>query len=401
MRLLRVYLTIFFFSIVFFLYLSEVYLTYNIPKGNQLIKNLKIKEERYKKLTGNSFDLRTKIELYKDLQKKDSKVSLVISPKNFLNKENKLDVLAFSGISNSKTISCNENGYYQIYKSDRYGFNNPDREWLSNRVSYLLLGDSFAHGSCVNRPNDIASSLRAQTKKTSISLGYVGNGPLIQLATLKEYLPENVENIIWFYYEENDLIDLSTEINNSILIKYLNNYNFSQNLKEKQDDIDKYLTSNIKKNLNDIKLEEDYWRGYYSKKKVFLRFIRLDSFKRFIVSLKKNKNISSENEMIGNLEKILASAKQIAKTKNSNLYFVYLSGFNRYNSFFSDQYEFMNNYPKIIDMVNNLGISVIDIHAELFAKEKYPLDYFPFSQYGHYNEKGYKKISEIIYEAIK
>tara|TARA_E500000178_G_C16973963_1_gene732390 strand:- start:1514 stop:1672 length:159 start_codon:yes stop_codon:yes gene_type:complete len=52
-------------------------------------------------------------------------------------------------------------------------------------------------------------------------------------------------------------------------------------------------------------------------------------------------------------------------------------------------------------MVNNLGISVIDIHAELFAKEKYPLDYFPFSQYGHYNEKGYKKISEIIYEAIK
>ena len=56
---------------------------------------------------------------------------------------------------------------------------------------------------------------------------------------------------------------------------------------------------------------------------------------------------------------------------------------------------------QFILLVNNLGISVIDIHAELFAKEKYPLDYFPFSQYGHYNEKGYKKISEIIYEAIK
>ena len=401
MRLLRVYLTIFFFSIVFFLYLSELYLSYHIPKGNPQIKNLKDKAEKYKKITGNSFDLRTKVELYEDLKKKDNKVSLVVTPKNFLDRNIKLDTLALSGISNSKAISCNENGYYQIYKSDRYGFNNPDQEWLSDKVKYLLLGDSFVHGSCVNRPNDITSLLRAKTKKTSINLGYVGNGPLIQLAILKEYMPKNVENIIWFYYEENDLIDLSREIDNSILIKYLNNNNFSQNLKLKQDNIDKFLESNIKKNLNDIKLEGEYWKEYYSKKKVFLRFIRLDNFKRFIVSIKEDKNITNEDEAIKNLEKILLSAKQIAKTNNSNLYFVYLSGFNRYSSFIPGQYEFLNNYPKIIHMVNNLGISVIDIHTELFAREKYPLDYFPFSQYGHYNEKGYKKISEIIYEATK
>ena len=401
MRLLRVYLTIFFFSIVFFLYLSELYLSYHIPKGNPQIKNLKDKAEKYKKITGNSFDLRTKVELYEDLKKKNNKVSLVVSPKNFLDRNIKLDTLALSGISDSETISCNENGYYQIYKSDRYGFNNPDQEWLSDKVKYLLLGDSFVHGSCVNRPNDISSLLRAKTKKTSINLGYVGNGPLIQLATLKEYLPQNVKNIIWFYYEENDLIDLSREIDNSILIKYLNNNNFSQNLKLKQDNIDKFLETNIKKNLNDIKLECEYWKEYYSKKKVFLRFIRLDNLKRFIISIKEDKNITNEDEAIKNLEKILLSAKQIAKTNNSNLYFVYLSGFNRYSSFIPGQYEFLNNYPKIINMVNNLGISVIDIHDELFAREKYPLDYFPFSQYGHYNEKGYKKISEIIYEATK
>ena len=33
------------------------------------------------------------------------------------------------------------------------------------KVKYLLLGDSFVQGSCVNRPNDIASSLRNLTKK--------------------------------------------------------------------------------------------------------------------------------------------------------------------------------------------------------------------------------------------
>ena len=188
--------------------------------------------KKYKKYTGKDFDLRKKIQLYEQLKKKDEKISLVVSPKNFLDKGVELNTLALSGVSNTKTISCNENGYYQIYKSDRYGFNNPDQEWKSKKVKYLLLGDSFVHGSCVNRPYDIASSLRNQTKKTSINLGYVGNGPLVQLATLKEYIPDDVENIVWFYYEENDLIDLEREINNPILLKYLNNDKFSQNLKK-------------------------------------------------------------------------------------------------------------------------------------------------------------------------
>jgi hypothetical protein len=69
------------------------------------------------------------------------------------------------GISYAETIHCNENGYYSIYQSDRYGFNNPDTEWDSEEIEYLLVGDSFTHGRCVNRPNDIASVLRQYSKK--------------------------------------------------------------------------------------------------------------------------------------------------------------------------------------------------------------------------------------------
>ena len=137
------------------------------------------------------------------------------------------------------------------------------------------------------------------------------------------------------------------------------------------------------------------------KKKTLLRFIRLDSFKNFIIFLRNKNKISNEDKMIKHLEKILFSAKQIAKSNNSKLYFVYLSGYHRYNSFFPAQYKFINNYPKIINMVNNLGISVIDVHNEFFMKEKYPLDYFPFSKYGHYNEKGYKNVSDLIFKATK
>ena len=47
-----------------------------------------------------------------------------------INKE--IELFPLSGISNSKTIHCNESGYYSIYKSDRYGFNNPDYDWDKN-----------------------------------------------------------------------------------------------------------------------------------------------------------------------------------------------------------------------------------------------------------------------------
>ena len=51
MKLLKVYSIIIFFSVVFFLYLSELYLFYNVPKGNPQIENLKNNAKKYKKYT--------------------------------------------------------------------------------------------------------------------------------------------------------------------------------------------------------------------------------------------------------------------------------------------------------------------------------------------------------------
>ena len=107
------------------------------------------------------------------------------------------NIFPLSGISNSDTIYCNENGYFSIYQSDRYGFNNPNKEWDSIQIEYLLIGDSFTHGACINRPNDIASVLRTLSNKPVLNLGYAGNGLLIEYATLREYLPKNVKNILW------------------------------------------------------------------------------------------------------------------------------------------------------------------------------------------------------------
>ena len=64
-------------------------------------------------------------------------------------------------------------------------------------------------------------------------MGYGGNGTLLELATLKEYMPENFSKIIWFFTESNDLTDLSKELANEILYTYFKNEKFSQNLKFK------------------------------------------------------------------------------------------------------------------------------------------------------------------------
>ena len=45
-----------------------------------------------------------------------------------------------------------------------------------NYVDILIIGDSFAHGACVNRPYDIASLLRNKTNKNVISVAYSDNG---------------------------------------------------------------------------------------------------------------------------------------------------------------------------------------------------------------------------------
>ncbi len=212
---------IIFSSIIVTLYFTETYLTFS----NEIKKSY-----LYKKKTGKKFDKRTKLQIYEDLKKKNDKIKLTVYPSSYLNLNS---LFPFSGVSNSKTIYCNENGYFSIYKSDRYGFNNPDDEWSNEKVEYLLVGDSYTHGACVNRPDDIASVLRSLSKKSVLNLGYGDTGPLIHYAILREYLKKNVKKILWIYYEGNDLQNLKKELKNNVLSKYFENENFSQNLKKK------------------------------------------------------------------------------------------------------------------------------------------------------------------------
>tara|TARA_B100001029_G_C15050257_1_gene450192 strand:- start:169 stop:1068 length:900 start_codon:yes stop_codon:yes gene_type:complete len=287
-------------------------------------------------------------------------------------------IFPVSGISNSKTIYCNENGYYSIFKSDRYGFNNPDDQWDKKKIEYLLVGDSYAMGACVNRPNDIGSFLRSFSGNPVLNLAYAGDGPLIEYATLREYLNDNVKNVLWIYYEGNDFSDFNLELSNKILKNYLNDPTFTQNLKSKQNQIDTMGNNLIANEL----------RNNFKNK-----IISLIKIKKTRLLLTQPKTIPKEPKPQPEFRNILQQAKDLANKKKSNLYFIYLPTYNRYETNYNG-YDF--NYSSVKKIVEELDITFIDILNEVFEKENDPLSLFPFKTNSHYNEKGYMKIAETI-----
>ena len=382
---IRTYLIIILISIFSTLYIFEIILSYDNYFFN---KEIKLKEKIYNQKTEKLYDKRSKFKIYKDLKKNNKNITLAVPPFSYLFEGNlnkiKKDIFPLSGISNSKTIHCNESGFYSIYQSDRYGFNNPDKEWDNEEVEILLIGDSFAHGACVNRPNDIGSILRNLTDSPIINLGYSSSGPLIEYASLREYTPKKTNHIVWIYFEGNDLDDLQIELQSKLLNKYITNLNYSQKLKNNQMLID--LVS------NQLLVNE---KKYYIK-----NFIKLGNFVNFIKQhiLSNNNKIYQkidEKKNINDFIDIIKLANKFAKNNNSKFYFVYLPDTRRLIQKYSNK-----NYDSIKYEINRLGIPFLDINKEVVEKEKNPLILFPFEIINHYNSYGYNKVANSIYKMI-
>ena len=376
-------LSLIIFSILTF-FLSDKIKQYMLIVGLSVLSVLYIFEfflssAAYKKITEIS-----RSEVYEKLiNETDKRVSLTIGPGNFLKDE--LDVFPLSGMSNALTIHCDENGYMSMYNSDRYGFNNPDKEWDKSSIKFLLTGDSFTGGACVNRPHDIASVLRKKTSEGSITLGYGGNAPLIEYAALREYVNKNVniENIVWLFTEGNDVEGLYHELDNEILIKYVLDDKFTQNLINKQDQVDqivKNYIANKRHELNQKKFHEQ--ESLKNKTKLFFKLYYL-------------RNAIIKPTAGNDLKNILKLANKFAIENNSKFSLVYLPAMERYSGiYYRDA-----NYKALKTMTNDLGIKFIDIHKNIFQKEEDPL--LLFSKFGHYTIEGYEKIADLILKNTK
>jgi hypothetical protein len=393
---LKINITIVFIATLIGLYFIEGYLLMQNIKQDKFVI--------YKTDTGKDYDKRTKFDIYQDLKKEEPNIAVMLEPSLFLDNKN-LSYLPLSGISNHKTIFCNEGGYYSIFQSDRYGFNNPDDEWDKEQIEFLLVGDSFTLGACVNEPDTISGNLKKliDNKNGILNLGQAGDGPLFEYATLREYLPvKKVKRVLWVYYE-NDLGGLKKELKNQILVNYLKDKSFTQNLILRKQEIQKILLNKLEQKELEIKRAKQH----------ILESERLER-KRFFELIRFAK-LFFTREMIGNFyywkikfqyyspahkkefKNILKLSNEFIKQNNSKLYFVYLGNYYRYVA--GNNQDGYMYYKEVIQIVENLNIPIIDIN-ELFEKHEDPLSLFPFRKRNHYNEKGYQLIAKTIFEKI-
>lgn len=330
----------------------------------------------YRRVSSNS---ETKHQLILKETINNSKIFSPLSPM-IVNIEN-TKVYTMSGISNVNNIHCNEMGYFSRYKSDKYGFNNPDNSvWdKSKSIEYMIIGDSFAHGNCVNEKDTIAGNLRVFSNKDIINIGYGGSGPLIEYARLKEYFPKEkkVKKILWLFCGENDLMDLKIEIKQEILKNYLFDKNFSQNLVSKTNKIDK-----------ELKIFHSQILDRWTKESTLINFLKLQRLRWYILYyLPKNYDYET-------FKKIMTNANEFAKEQNSELFFVYIAS----DSFVNTKTMFRTEREKVTKIINELNIPVIDIYDELFKNEINSEKFFPPNKKGHYNPLGNREVAKIIYK---
>ena len=222
------------FLLYFFLYIGEILINYN---KNQLFQKTRL------------------YYLNKKIKKNSSKIYLNFGSYKLLDKVN-LNNLPLSGYNQAKILLCLDEYNKPIYyNSDKNGFNN---EIYQEQNDILLIGDSYVQGMCVKNSENFNGQFKKFDFNTT-SLGVGGNGPLLEYATFKEFKSQyKFKKLILFITPDNDFYDLSNEINNKILINYLLNKNFLQDLsnKDKQNEkkniLNEYFNNKTKRFANDF-----------------------------------------------------------------------------------------------------------------------------------------------------
>jgi hypothetical protein len=308
--------------------------------------------------------------------------------------------LALGGISRRTTLFCNEGGRYAIYDSDEHGFNNPTGIWPLGQLDVALLGDSYMQGACVPPELTVASHLRKKWPAT-LSLGMAGNGPLTELAGLREYLAElRPRAVVWFYCE-NDLPDLETEKRSDMLRHYADDRGFRQRLATRQSEIDAALdrvvarvdwsaggwpprlaSLGISRETTPLFVQDLVMGTAYTTSAAVLRVERISA------SLNRvgDKPVRPDFDLF---ERVLREANADVSAWGGALYFAYLPNV-------AEIIEHRTNPLRsaVLERARAVGLPIIDIHAAA-ASHPNP-SAMVYHHASHSNEEGYRFIADAV-----
>jgi hypothetical protein len=313
-------------------------------------------------------------------------------------------MLPLGGISRALTVHCRELGRddfgWIVNTSDENGFNNPEGLWGLPSIQVAFLGDSFAHGECVPRDKGLIQVTRERFPAT-LNLGMPGNGPLLELAGLLEYLVAlEPRNVVWVYYE-NDIADLERHTHVPLLLHYLEAGGERQGLRNVQSLIDDKLRelherlfvealspgngpSNIFTSL------EDEWQGF--KDFVLLRNIRRKVDLRLFSHAAAEGPEARYYQLLG---EILKLARSTVEGWDGRIHFVYLP---TYNEVIRQDVGSLGRRDLVLRVVKNTGIPIIDL-TQVF-EDSGVAEALWQCETCHYTAEGYALASAAIAEAL-
>ena len=233
---------------------------------------------------------------------------------------------------------------------------------------------------------------------------------MIEYATLVEYGKLiKVKNIIWMYFEGNDVSDLIREVEHPILKSYINIPNFTQNLALKTNHIDNIANNNfLRWKDHNQRLDVITKTSFLTKTKKILSLtsLRLFIINNFLTKTKINTDeIIINKNHLNNFNEIIKLINNFSTQQQAKLYFVYLPSYLRYHLQLENDNDY-KNYIEIKEFIKSKNIDFIDFY-EIFKKKRDLLeDFYSSDKYvkhtaRHFSEKGYSYLANETLNFIK
>lgn len=344
-------------------------------------------QEAAVRAAGRPYDSRTMAQVVTDLRSDGLDAYPAVYPARILetsgltplDPSSGTDILPLGGISDVLTVLCKEGGTYITYPSDEHGFRNPHGIWEEDALQAAVVGDSFTNGSCVSDGEDFVARLRARWPRT-LNLGMGGNGPWLELAGVREFLPRRAPSVVfWAYYEGNDLTNLMHRREANLVTRYLDP-GFRQGLEGRQDEVDELLVS---------------WIDSRLQRRSGHPFRRLSSAIRRVVTLPRIRvtlgitptQLAPGPEIVRDFLRILEEAQASVSSWDGELVVVYLPAWSRYHGGREAGPGFAE---EVVAGVEEAGIAILDLRDD-FSNVPDPSRLFQLGDrtHSHYSNLGY------------
>ena len=407
-------------SLAVSLYAAELFLyfmgsrapTHLLPIDATMSNDARAEARVFAKRFGVEYDTRTRLEFITDLRNRGAQAVLTAAPDWFFVSDGAggvksslsvggLELQPLGGIARVLTVQCNESGPWVAFQSDEHGFRNPAGLWQSGPLDIAAVGDSYTQGECVPPGKEFVGLIRERYPRT-LSLGIRGSGPLLELAQIKEYLPALKPKIVlWFYYEGNDLANLNIEKRSKLLRRYLED-GFTQNLVDRQADIDRVLSEHATaaETAELARLASERQKSNFPDPIQTLKLTAL----RTRLSLLRDDVVEPPDYDL--LRDVLSQANTTVHSWGGTLYVVYLPS---WSSIATPPHPTevaipsepdVEWRPQVLAIVNDLHLPLIDLYPA-FRAERDPLAFFPFRRWSHYNEEGHRFVANVLEDALR